>query len=444
MRLDWKVASYVFLFVSLFSGLSRVGTSFDSRWAVYIAMSIWQHGDTNLDEYLNQIRANDFYAVECVSTIGAVSRGETSRCNGHFYNAYPIGGPVLTAPLVLAVIGILKLASPVLSRIPISNLVIAAFFRGDFDKAHALIEVEAASILLGITAVVVYFIGRRYLPWKRALILAVLFGIATPAYSTAGRALWQHTPSMLLLAVIVLMLLKAEKNPALAAWVGIPVALSYTVRPTDSLFVAVFTLYVWARHRPFFLRYLVSALPIAIAFLAYNFSIYHEPLSPYYRTRLDGFSPDRWPKLAEALAGNLVSPSRGLFVYTPVFLFSAWGMLKGMWKTVLTRWLGVLAGIHWIAVSSYVACWWAGMCYGPRFFTDLTPIFVLFLIPYFLDWEKLTRVTQVAFIGCVLVGFGMHLRGGWSPAVYEWNVKPASVDQFPRRNWDWSDPPFLR
>jgi hypothetical protein len=38
----------------------------------------------------------------------------------------------------------------------------------------------------------------------------------------------------------------------------------------------------------------------------------------------------------------------------------------------------------------------------------------------------------------------MHLRGGWSPAVYEWNVKPTDVDHHPERNWDWSDPPFLR
>ena len=82
--------------------------------------------------------------------------------------------------------------------------------------------------------------------------------------------------------------------------------------------------------------------------------------------------------------------------------------------------------------------------YYARFFSDLTPVFVLFLIPYFARWEKLSRVVRVALVACALVGLGMHLRGGWSTAVYEWNMKPVSVDQHPERNWDFRDPPFLR
>ncbi len=81
------------------------------------------------------------------------------------------------------------------------------------------------------------------------MFLALIYGLATSAYSVGGRAIWQHSPSMLLLAIIILMLLKAEDKPSIAAWVGIPVALSYTVRPTDSLFVLVFTIYVAVRFR---------------------------------------------------------------------------------------------------------------------------------------------------------------------------------------------------
>ena len=80
----------------------------------------------------------------------------------------------------------------------------------------------------------------------------------------------------------------------------------------------------------------------------------------------------------------------------------------------------------------------------PRFFTDVTPVLVLFLIPYFRGWEKLSRGLRVAFVALSLVGFAMHLRGGWSTAVYQWNIDPVSVDQHPERKWQWSDPPFLR
>ena len=110
----------------------------------------------------------------------------------------------------------------------------------------------------------------------------------------------------------------------------------------------------------------------------------------------------------------------------------------------LRNWLSGLVLAHWIVVSAYIASWWAGMCYGPRFFSDMTPVFVLFLIPYLAGWEGLSRFVRTAFVVLALIGMAMHLRGGWSIAVYEWNVKPASVDLHPERNWEWRDPPFLR
>ncbi len=120
--------------------------------------------------------------------------------------------------------------------------------------------------------------------------------------------MWQHTPSMLLLAIIIYMLLRAEERPVLAAWAGLPVALSYTCRPTDSLFVIVFTAYVAVRHRRYLFRYLLAAAPVAAAFLAYNLSVYHWILSPYYQSSLVGFYPRYWPKLAVGLAGQLDQP----------------------------------------------------------------------------------------------------------------------------------------
>jgi hypothetical protein len=434
----------LFLAVYLFSGLSPVNTSFDSRWTVYIAMSLLHHGDTNLDEYSRAIRQNDYYGLECVDAAGNIRRGPPEHCEGHWYSLYPIGAAIVAAPMVMAAVGILTLAKPVLEHVPVSQPVIAAFLRGDYDVAHPLIEEEVASFLLAAAAVVIYGIARRYLSPTRAVILALLFAVATSAYSVGGRAIWQHTPSMLLLATTIYLLLRAEDQPALAAWAGLPVALSYTVRPTDSLFVLLFTAYVAVRHRAFLTRYLLIAAPIAAAFLAYNYSVYHAVLSPYYQTHLGGFLPRNWGKLSVALAGDLVSPGRGLLIYTPVFCFAIWSMLRTKWKTPLSKWLAALVPIHWLVVSSLIDSWWAGHSYGPRYFTDLTPVFVLFLIPYFARWEDLSGWLRTAFVALALVGLAMHLRGGWSPAVYRWNVIPVNIDQHPERNWNWSDPPFLR
>ena len=407
-------------------------------------MSLWRHGTTNLDDFTEEIRKNEYYAVQCVAPDGHVRIGLPEACNGHWYNSYPIGGPVLTAPLTIAAVGVMNLLQPITKRFHSPQSTVEGFLRADFDAAHPIIEMEVASFLLAVTAVIMYFIARRYLSERRALILALIFALATSAYSVSGRAIWQHTPSILLLTVIILMLLRAEEKPWLVAWVGLPVALSYTVRPTDSLFVIFFTAYVAVKHRQYLLNYLLLAAPVAAIFVWYNWSIYHQILSPYYHSPLDGFHPHNWLKFAEGLAGNLVSPSRGLLVYTPVFVFSIWSMARGLWRTPLTVWLSGLTLAHWIAVSSYVLCWWAGHCYGPRFFTDVTPVLVLFLIPYLARWEELSRVVRVAFVVCALIGLAMHVHGGWSAAVYRWSVDPTNIDSHPERNWDWKDPQFLR
>lgn len=439
-----RIPIILFLIVYFWSGLSRVATSFDSRWTVYIAMSIWERGDTNLDEYADARHKNALYALECVDARGQVRVGPPESCDGHWYDSYPIGGTVLTMPLIVAAVEVMRALQPLLSHFHSSEPVIAGFLRGDYDIAHPLIEMEVASALLAATAVMIYMIGLRFLPVKRAVMLALLFAMATSAYSVAGRAVWQHTPSMLLLTIIIYMLLRAEERPILAGWAGFPVALAYTVRPTDSLWVVLFTAYVAIHHRRYLLYYLLAAIPVAAVFIGYDYSVYHALFSPYYRSDLIGFLPGNWPRMAQALAGNLISPSRGLLIFTPVFLFAIAAMLLRKWNTPLSPWLAVLVAAHWIVVSAYVNNWWAGHSYGPRFFTDLTPIFVLFLIPWFERWPELSRAARTAFVALALIGFAIHVRGGWSLAVIEWNVKPVNIDQHPQRNWDWSDPPFLR
>lgn len=407
-------------------------------------MSMSRHHVTNLDEYESVIEQNDYYQTQCVDSQGGIRNGPPSHCDGHWYIRNPMGGTVLTAPLIVTTVGMLRLARPLLKHVHSWDPTTAAFLRGDFDPAHALIEKWVASFLLALTTVTMYLIASRFLSATRAVSLALLFGLATSAYSVAGRALWQHTPSMLLLCLIIYLLLQAEEQPRMAAWAGIPVALSYTVRPTDSLFVLVFTAYVATHYRKQLTRYLLAAAPIAILFVAYNYSIYRTILQPYYRTTFGGFLPQNWPGLAEALAGNLISPSRGLFVYTPIFLLAVWSMLRGLWKTSLAPWLAALALFHWIVISSLADGWWAGHSYGPRYFTDLSPVFVLFLIPYFAHYSELSRTLRTAFIALALLGLAMHVRMGWSMAPWNWNVAPTNVNEHPERNWDWRDPPFLR
>ncbi len=443
-RASHKIPLLLFFCVYLFSGLSPIGTSFDSQWSVFVAVSLWTRGATNLDAYRDRIRALHSVQIQCVDSSGAARSAPEAVCAGHLYDSYPAAGPVLASPLIIVAIGIMDALHPLLRGFHSASPILEGFFQADYPAAHAIIEMEVASLFLAGSAVLMFLIARRFLNEKRALLLAILFALGTSAYSVAGRGLWQHSPSMLLLTIIIYLLLRADERPSFAGWAGLPVALSYTVRPTDSLFVLIFTAYVAVRHRRYLGWYFAAAAPVAALFLAYNFSIYHALFSPYYRSNLPGFLPRYWPRWGVALCGTLFSPSRGLFIYTPVFLFAIWSMMRRKWRTPLAPWLAVLALAQWLTVSAYIFNWWAGASFGPRFFTDVTPIFALFLIPYFENWQRSPRALRIAFVALALAGCAIHLRGGWSEAVYRWNVDPQNIDQHPERNWNWRDPQFLR
>ena len=95
---------------------------------------------------------------------------------------------------------------------------------------------------------------------------------------------------------------------------------------------------------------------------------------------------------------------------------------------------------HWLLISSFEQ-WSGGHCYGPRYFSDMSPIFVWFLIPVLL---RPGRVPAVAFAALAAVSFFIHYQGATQWATMQWNVDPVNVDSHPERIWDWRDPQFLR
>jgi|GEM_PF-401726 len=430
---DKFLAMVVFLGVLLVHVSSRNITSTDSIWAIHTAMSIIQEGNTDLDEYQALIAEtpNHDYAVE--------------KINGHLYTPYPIGASLAAVPFVWVIDRLSTFASPVR-------------FSDYIQQARPEeTELFIASFIVALTALVIYGMARLFLDKQRALGLVLVFAFGTSAWSTASRALWQHGPSMLMLALALYLILLAKKRPFLSQFVALPLALAYVTRPTNSLSVLVLTIYVFIYFRRYFVRYLLWALFIAVPFIAFNLSIYHTLLSDYYRS-YQGFAVSG--AFFEAFAGLLVSPSRGLLLYSPVFLFAIWGVwlnLKHGGFFRLDLFLGAIVLLH-LAILAIWPLWWGGWSYGPRMLADLLPYLMYWLIPVVAvlfgsdnsndqtpplpaskaPWLKL------AFI--VLAGFSLvvHDRGANVPETFDWNRYPANVDAHPERLWDWRDIQFLR
>jgi hypothetical protein len=392
--------------------LSPTITSFDSRWSVHTARSILKEGNTDLDEYYYLFEKNLDYSI--------------SRINGHYYTIYPIGASLLALPFV--------------------TLLDSAGI--DVINNEGSVQLLVASFIVGLTAVFIYLIGKLSLRREYAMLLTFIFAFCTSAWSTASRALWQHGPSMLMLSITLYLLLLARQKPYLAQYASLPLAFAYICRPTNSLSVILLTLFVLLEYRRYFVRYLLWSALLAIPFILFNFSVYHSLLSPYYNGAEGlGFS---FATFGEGLGGTLLSPSRGLFIYSPVLLFSIWGIVLKLRQRPVEKLAYFLAGIillHWFTISIW-RMWWAGHSYGPRIFSDMIPYLIYFMIPVLQKLETLKKPLKPVLIPLfgvlIALSFLINLRGAVSNEVYYWDWQPNEVDQHPERLWDWNDAQFLR
>jgi len=439
--------------VFLVHAFSPALTSADSRWTVMVALSIIDRHTTNLDPYIRLIKEKQYLSVECAGPSGELLGPQIRDCaQGHLYNLYPVGTPLMAAPFVWAMRSLLAALALLLGRqISLHHPVLDAFFHADLVNAYPLVESVIASVFVALTAQVLFFTARRHVDARSAAAMALIFAFATSAWSTASRALFQHGPSMLLIATVLYLLVSSEDNPQLAGLAGLPVAFAYVVRPTNALLVAVITAYVLVRHTRQFLLYALCALPVAVGFIAYNVSAFGRMLPYYYSQRPPlPHSTAEVATVLKVMAGQLISPSRGLLIFTPIAAFSIVGMFRS-WRsgwTPLSKWLIALVILHWITISMFVSSWWGGHSYGPRLFSDMAPVLVLFLTPLFQQWQDQGgwnwRPSQCAFVALLAISVFMHGQGGLNIRAHMWNITPADVDQRPARVWDWKDPQFLR
>lgn len=394
---------------------SPVRTSFDSRWTIHTALSFIQGDWGNLATFQPVLEQDSYFAVAVDGT--------------RIMSIFPIGASVLSIPAVA----------------------LADWFNPGFaEQIRYAVPVQFEGLLAAFYAALagaVFFwaVWRRHGSVPVAVFTAALFCFATPMWSTASRALWQHGPQMLTFAIALALLTEARRRPHLIQYLGFVMAWAYVIRPTSSLEVLGATLYVAFAYRPFLLRYFLGAAVVAVPWIAYNIAFYQTVLPPYY-----------WPqrletiRFYEALAGHLISPARGLFIYSPVLLLAVPGMVVALRRREdrkLHVGMVIVIILHWIAVSRF-RHWWGGFSYGPRLMSDVVPLLVWF-IPFALPLKEhlagAWRTAALATVwGLLAVSVWMNAQGAWNWRVYVWNATPENIDYSPERLWSWRDPPFLR
>lgn len=440
MNRSWLAPAFLFAFTFLVYVASPIATPFDSRWTVYTALSLIREHNADLNEFDSALRRDNYYAIECILPGGKrlYPISDSAQCpGGRLYNFYPIAVPMLVAPFAAVLSKALPLFAPLARGLPPGPR--RSLLEGDLSAASMPVELILASMIAALAAVVVYlFVVRRAAP-RTAVLMALIFAFATPAWSTGSRALWMHGFSMLLLPAGLLLILRSRWLAA-----GAVFALAFYVRPTNAVPLAFAALWSAWSGRQQALRFAAGALPVAAVFTFLSLSTYGTWLAPYFFVqRAATASLAIHPRLGEALLGNLLSPARGLFVFSPVFVFSIYGIWRWVRDKETRRtgaWLAAVTLTHYLLISSYED-WFGGHSYGPRYFSDLSSLLTLALVP---AWQTLRKPARLVFCAALAVSVFVHARGAWCWPCVEWNSHPVPVERSQHRLWDWSDLPFLR
>ena len=388
----------VFLIIYLASNCSPY-SSRDTYPARYLPLSILRHGNFYLDEFQFLYADGTPYFLQIV--------------DGHYVSDYPVGAALLALPFYVP--SALGRVSPQ-------------------DTLFCDLEKLSAAVIVALSAVVLCFTLRRLTGRRMALLITVVYALGTSSLSTSSQALWQHGPSQLALAATLWCLVRGRSNSAWIALAGFPLAFAVISRPTDLLIAVPLSVYVLVYHRRYFWGFLLSGLPPALFQLWYNTAYFLNPL----RTQFPILGKGSWSaRFWEGLPGILVSPGRGLFVYSPIFIVSLLGMVLA-WRRSgepLLRYSSIGALLTVLLYSKWWV-WWGGWTYGPRLLADLSPLLALVLYPLD-DLLQKSRSLHRIFVLSLVWSMGAHAIGAfWSDPF--WNVT-MDVDRFPQHLWSWTN-----
>lgn len=398
----------------------------DSHFTVLLSENLLRHGSFALDRYF--VKPLDAAKLPRLRPNGLPSQIR-EESDGHLYYFFPAGSSVLSVPFVA-----------LMNRLGWSA--VGPDRRYDMEGERRMQGLLAAALMGGLAAVL-FLTARAFLAGLPSALAALAGAFGTQVWSTASRGLWSVTWQMLLVALVVWRLATHERRgaPLRPALLATLLCWAYFVRPTAALFAVAVALYLWFRARPLLPRFaLVVALWLA-GFAAYSLLHFGSLLPAYYEGRrlsLDGF--------AVHLLGNLISPSRGLLVFSPVVLLVAWALARRRRELPAPSLVGagVFAVCAHLLVASAFPDWAGGHSYGPRMTADLVPW--LFLLGAVALASALHPPRRGALaLAAVLCAWGVfvHARGALAEETWEWNLDTEIDENVSRRVWDWRHPQFL-
>jgi hypothetical protein len=413
----------LFLFVGYVFYSSPLHYLSDSTYSLLMDEAILEHGTPNMMPYqVPRGHGIPFINQGYLWTLDPVM--------GRILYVYPWGTPLLSLPEVA--------------------VFEAAGFRvapqGIYNADNELkIQVYLTTFLCALVVWLFFDMAASMLPlgWSITIALSAAFG--TQIWSTVSKSLWPQTWYLLLISAAVWLLVKERAWPivlaTLLAWA------SFT-RPQGVVIAVMVGAYLLIEYGWWFLvEYATVGTVWAVVFAGVTLFFFGRVSPPAYQGGLD------FPhEFTARLKGIMISPSRGLLVFVPVFLLPVYLTIR-YWRVLRSRPLALLAiaaiGVHIVLVASW-PCWWGGGSYGPRLLIETIPWFVLlatFGVKAFIEDQQLTipegsAVILAAFV-LLTISVAMNTVGATSYSGLAWNKELGDCSLNPQRIWDWQHPQWL-
>ncbi|OGC47173.1 hypothetical protein A2886_00820 [candidate division WWE3 bacterium RIFCSPHIGHO2_01_FULL_42_13] len=419
----WKIvilSTLVFFFSWL--GVYKLGVnqlpiqSEDTLPAMFLPVTIIQEGTIYLDTYYDLFLQHYPHPDDRTYEKGFLPF-YLRQAGDHYVSAFPIITSLLALPFYFI---------PLKLGVPISLETVT--YLGHFS----------AAAIMAFSGGFLYLLLRKHfsLDEKKAKLLTVVYLFATINFALISQALWQHGTAELLF-ILALWFMYEKKW----FWMAFVLSLAVISRPTAALVFPFLSLIfiekTWSNFREFIKplsRYVLGLVPPILFFTWYT--------NTYYLGIVNNGYSDQWfsgwqSKFPEGLLGLLLSPSKGILIYSPIIVFAIIGAYLALrnkqWKTNLNYVVLASVVLMHVLVMSIWKHWYGGWSFGYRMASDVIPFMILLMVPYVQSelFEKTKRWFYFLFGFSVLVQvFGIVFFDGIWHAAYDGGFKDTG--------WLWS------
>jgi hypothetical protein len=430
-------AFFMYFFSWIF--VSKVGInnlsiqSEDTLPAMFLPFAIIRDHTLYLDNYYQQLiqrypQPDDKNFVKGNVPFYLVRVFNTDKSSYHYLSAFPIITPLLVLPLYL---------------IPVFAGLVASWDTVTF-LAHA-----GASLIIAISGGVFYLFLYEKLKIHqiKSLILTAIYLFCSVNYAMISQSLWQHgTEQFLELVALYLLYDYLDSRHYVSLFFsGMFMGLAVLSRPTALLvwFAGYFiiVLRTFAKHgqlpiksyiKPFIL-YTLGLIPCVLFFVYYNNTYYQNISNQGYSSQLVGSWLGNFPV---SFLGVWFSPSKGILIYSPVFVFSLISLFiiikdKIWYETDIIIYSSIVL-LHTLIISLWKH-WYGGWSFGYRMSSEIIPYLVLMLIP-FVTSEYYLRYRKI-FVLFISISFFIQVSG----ILFFDGVWHAAYDKgFHDTSWLWS------